>query len=277
MARASSRMGTAAFVLHSHDWSESSLILDLFTRDHGRVVAVAKGAKRPYSQLRPVLMPFQRLVVGFGVKRSEDAEVWLLRQAEWAGGPAWPGGEALLPGFYLNELLMRLMARHDPHPSLFDAYTQALQAMSDPSLLQAALRAFELILLRQLGLLPDLALASVDGAPVQAGQGYELHPELGVLAWRQPESSGTGPVLLDGVLLAQLERALSAYPAPNDSLTADTSTLALRPIPSVLPGVMAACLPALSELKALLRTLIHYHLGSQTLRTRQLMVELQQS
>ena len=98
MARAASRPGTAAYVLHSHDWSESSLILELFTRDHGRVVAVAKGAKRPYSQLRPVLMPFQRLVVTFGVKRSEDAEVWLLRQAEWAGGPAWPGGAAGDPG-----------------------------------------------------------------------------------------------------------------------------------------------------------------------------------
>ena len=163
MARAASRPGTAAYVLHSHDWSESSLILELFTRDHGRVVAVAKGAKRPYSQLRPVLMPFQRLVVTFGVKRSEDAEVWLLRQAEWAGGPAWPGGAALLPGFYLNELLMRLMVRHDPHPALFDAYGQALQAMADPTLLQAALRAFELILLRQLGHLPDLSAQTVNG------------------------------------------------------------------------------------------------------------------
>ena len=83
-----------AYVLHRYDWSESSLILDLFTRDPGRVVAVAKGAKRPYSQLRPVLMPFQRLTLGLGVKRSEDAEVWLLRQAEWAGGSAWPGGAA---------------------------------------------------------------------------------------------------------------------------------------------------------------------------------------
>ena len=80
-----------AYVLHRYDWSESSLILDAFTRHQGRVALVAKGAKRPYSQLRPVLMPFQRLTLGFGVKRSDDAEVWLLRQAEWAGGPAWPG------------------------------------------------------------------------------------------------------------------------------------------------------------------------------------------
>jgi DNA repair protein RecO (recombination protein O) len=259
VARAHQRPGSVAFVLHSHDWSESSLILDLFTRDHGRVVAVAKGAKRPYSQLRPVLMPFQRLVVTFGVKRSEDAEVWLLRQAEWAGGPAWPGGAALLPGFYLNELLMRLMGRHDPHPELFDAYAQTLQAMGDPTLLQAALRAFELILLRQLGHLPDLSKQTVDGLTVAAGRPYELHPDLGVAAARWVGEPGAGPVVLDGAVLTGIETALS-------------SAYAQTPV----PAVMAACMPALSELKAVVRTLIHYHLGSQTLRTRQLMMELQQ-
>src|SRR5574343_1915872 len=205
MARAASRPGTAAYVLHSHDWSESSLILELFTRDHGRVVAVAKGAKRPYSQLRPVLMPFQRLVVTFGVKRSEDAEVWLLRQAEWAGGPAWPGGAALLPGFYLNELLMRLMVRHDPHAGLFDAYAQTLQAMSDPSLLQAALRAFELILLRELGHLPDLSAQTVGGQAV--------------LAARWLGEPGAGPAVIDGGVLAHMEAALSRPMPQPDTLT----------------------------------------------------------
>ena len=277
MARAASRPGTAAYVLHSHDWSESSLILELFTRDHGRVVAVAKGAKRPYSQLRPVLMPFQRLVVTFGVKRSEDAEVWLLRQAEWAGGPAWPGGAALLPGFYLNELMMRLMVRHDPHPALFDAYGQALQAMADPTLLQAALRAFELILLRQLGHLPDLSAQTVNGQSVLAGQNYEVHPELGVVAARWVGEPGAGPVVLDGALLAHMEAALSR-PAPQpDALTMLSDAIPTQVLPTAVPSLMAACMPALSELKAVLRSLIHYHLGSQTLRTRQLMMELQQS
>ena len=277
MARAASRPGTAAYVLHSHDWSESSLILELFTRDHGRVVAVAKGAKRPYSQLRPVLMPFQRLVVTFGVKRSEDAEVWLLRQAEWAGGPAWPAGAAFQPGFYHNELLMRLMVRHDPHPALFDAYGQALQAMADPTLLQAALRAFELILLRQLGHLPDLSAQTVNGQSVLAGQNYEVHPELGVVAARWVGEPGAGPVVLDGALLAHMEAALSR-PAPQpDALTMLSDAIPTQVLPTAVPSLMAACMPALSELKAVLRSLIHYHLGSQTLRTRQLMMELQQS
>lgn len=256
MARAAQRPGSAAYVLHSHDWSESSLILDLFTRDHGRVVAVAKGAKRPYSQLRPVLMPFQRLTLGFGAKRSEDAEVWLLRQAEWAGGSAWAGGAALLPGFYLNELLLRLMVRHDPHPALFDAYAQTLQAMGDPALLQAALRAFELTLLRQLGHLPQMSVETVAAHEVSPGRLYELHPDLGVREAQWVGEPNAGPVVLDGQVLIDIERALSLQTA--------------------IPTLMAACMPALSELKALLRTLIHYHLGSQTLRTRQLMMELQQ-
>ncbi|RTL30846.1 MAG: DNA repair protein RecO [Burkholderiales bacterium] len=256
MARASQRPGVSAYVLHSHDWSESSLILDLFTREHGRVVAVAKGAKRPYSQLRPVLMPFQRLTVAFGAKRGEEAEVWLLRQAEWAGGAAWPGGAALLPGFYVNELLMRLMVRHDPHPALFDAYVQTLQAMGDPALLQAALRAFELTLLRRLGHLPQLSQQTVDGQRVVFDAAYELHPELGVRAAQWLGEPDAGPVVLGGQVLIEIEQALA-------------SNLGL-------PTLMAACMPALSELKAVLRNQIQYHLGSQTLRTRQLMMELQQ-
>ncbi|MBP7131764.1 MAG: DNA repair protein RecO [Aquabacterium sp.] len=277
MARAASRPGSAAYVLHSHDWSESSLILELFTRDHGRVVAVAKGAKRPYSQLRPVLMPFQRLVVSFGAKRSEDAEVWLLRQAEWAGGPAWPGGAALLPGFYLNELLMRLMVRHDPHPALFDAYGQALQAMADPALLQAALRAFELILLRQLGHLPDLSMQTVTGQAVLAGQSYELHPELGVLPARWVGEPGVGPVAMDGMVLTEMETALSRPLPQPEALTVPSDAMSDLRVQTAVPALMAACMPALSDLKTVLRSLIHYHLGSQTLRTRQLMMELQHS
>ncbi|RZI83178.1 MAG: DNA repair protein RecO [Rubrivivax sp.] len=262
MARAASRSASPAFVLHSHDWSESSLILDLFTRDHGRVVAVAKGAKRPYSQLRPVLMPFQRLHVTFGVRRSDEAEVWLLRQAEWAGGPAWPGGAALLPGFYLNELLMRLLARHDAHPGLFDAYAQTLQALADPALLQAALRAFEMLLLRQLGHLPDLSHLTVGGQAVVPGRSYGLHPEWGV----SPEGGQADAALLDGAVLLQMEAALASEGEGGRTIR----------VPAMAP-LMAACVPALGELKTVLRAMLHYHLGSHALRTRQLMMELQQA
>ena len=117
----------AAYVLHQYDWSETSLILDLFTRERGRLAVAAKGAKRPYSQLRGVLLPFLRLHVSLG-RGSDDpsAEVLNLRAAEWAGGATLPQGDALFSGFYLNELLVRLLARQDPHPRLFDAYAVKL-------------------------------------------------------------------------------------------------------------------------------------------------------
>ena len=113
-----------AYVLHRYDWSESSLILEVFTRHHGRIALVAKGAKRPSSNFRPVLLPLQPLHLNFG----GDAEIRTLKGAEWVGGHVMPTGDALLSGYYLNELLLRLLARDDPHPRLFDAYAGMVRA-----------------------------------------------------------------------------------------------------------------------------------------------------
>ena len=146
-----------AYVLHRYDWSESSLILELFTRERGRIAVAAKGAKRPYSQLRAVLLPFQRIQVSLGRSPADEhAEIHNLRQAEWAGGGPMLSGAALFSGFYLNELLLKLLARHDPHPALFDAYRGTLPALAagHEGLAQAALRGFELLLLRETGLAP---------------------------------------------------------------------------------------------------------------------------
>src|SRR5262245_41850190 len=176
--------GEPAYVLHRYDWSESSLILDLFTRERGRIAVAAKGAKRPYSQLRSVLLPFQRISAQLGRTPADEAgEVQTLRSAEWAGG-AHLSGEALFSGFYLNELLMKLLARNDPYPSVFDAYDATLPILSshDDGVVQAALRAFELVLLRQLGLLPDLSRLTSTLQPVEHGRAYALRPDAGVAA-----------------------------------------------------------------------------------------------
>jgi DNA repair protein RecO (recombination protein O) len=204
----------SAYVLHRYDWSESSLILDLFTRERGRLAVAAKGAKRPYSQLRVVLLPFQRLYVSLGRGADEQgAEVQTLRAAEWAGGMPMPSGGALFPGFYLNELLLRLLARQDPHPRLFDAYAQVLPALSEPddAQAQAALRAFELTLLREIGVLPDLS-----GVTAAAVHPTRLHaaPEAGVTAAARGVRGITGGDLLalqaalDGDDLAAPARAM---------------------------------------------------------------------
>jgi DNA repair protein RecO (recombination protein O) len=245
-----------AFVLHRYDWSESSLILDLFTRDSGRVAAAAKGAKRPYSQLRSVLMPFQRVLVQFGRARGDEtAEVHTLRSAEWGGDGSRISGDAWFAGFYLNELLMRLLARDDPHALLFDAYATTLQGLgagadAEP---EAVLRAFELLLLRETGVLPQLDRTTLTQQPVTADRWYALRPEQGLVA--------VGPA--EGALRGSHCLALAAA---LDALAGSVSGAALAPL-------HAACADAQAGLKAQLRSQLHYHLGGTKLRTRQIMVE----
>jgi DNA repair protein RecO (recombination protein O) len=248
----------AAYVLHRYDWSESSLILDLFTRDQGRLAVVAKGAKRPYSQLRSVLLPFQKIniVLGKAPKNHEGDsdiaphEVQTLRGAEWAGGMAMLTGSGLFSGFYLNELLMKLLARQDPHLALFDAYAATLPSLSltEEKKVQAALRAFELTLLKQLGLLPDLSLHTTTQQPLQTHLHYNVQPEAGV------SPSGTNELGLSGEALTHLQAAL---------------------LHGSLPALQQQCETTLGPLRTSLRGLLHYHLGYNILRTRQVMLGVQ--
>lgn len=249
--RRSSAAPLAAYVLHSWDWSETSLILELFTRERGRVVVVAKGAKRPYSQLRPVLTPFQKLQVVLGRAPSdESADVHLLRSAERAEGPPMPAGAALFAGFYLNELLLKLLARHDPHPGLFDAYAEAVAALQgrDDADMQLTLRAFELLLLRELGVLPELDSTTLTVQALEPAARYILHAESGVVP---AQGDDTG---VPGRALVQIEAAL---------------------VLGHVPTLREAVAPVTGMLRASLRQVLHYHLGSPTLRTRQVLLDVQ--
>lgn len=232
-----------AYVLHSYDWSESSLIVELFTRAQGRMVVVAKGAKKPTSNFRAVLLPFAPLHAALGRLPSDDnGEIHTLRGAEWAGGAPLLRGDALLAGFYCNELLLKLLARADPHAVLFDSYADTLAALAgsaESSGDAVALRAFELLLLRELGWLPDLASATLTTQLLQPQQRYTLQPEAGLVA------HGQG---LAGEHWVAIEAALS-----------HGAGAALR----------AACGPVAAALRGPLRSLLHYHLGSSKLRTRQ--------
>jgi DNA repair protein RecO (recombination protein O) len=241
----------AAYVLHRYDWSESSLVLDLLTRDRGRVAVVAKGAKRPYSQLRSVLLPFQRINVSLGRALGAEgaAEVQTLRSAEWSGSAAMLTGAALFSGFYLNELLMKLLARHDAHPALFDTYAETLLRLGlDEVRAEAALRSFELTLLREMGVLPDLSVATSTQEPLGAARRYGVLADSGVSEAPEGESGIAGATLVG--IQAALEHGS-------------------------LDALQQACEPALPELKGLLRAQLHYHLGSSVLRTRQVMVQAQ--
>ncbi|WP_345066850.1 DNA repair protein RecO [Acidovorax lacteus] len=242
-----------AFVLHSYDWSETSLIVEAFTRAHGRVALVAKGAKRPSSGFRPVLLPLQPVRLGYTPARDESADIHTLKSADWAGGHVMPSGEALLSGLYLNELLLRLLARGDPHPVLFDAYAAVVRVLADhqAAALEPVLRSFELVLLREVGLLPSLDVQTLTLAPLRGAQPYVLVPEGGLR-----EAAPSDRVALPGTQWHALQQALDA---PEGGFAA----------------VLRACAPVSAELKPLLRTLLQYHCGPALLRTRQLMKDLQ--
>lgn len=241
-----------AFVLHHYDWSETSLVLDLFTREQGRLAVVAKGAKRPYSQLRAVLLPFLRLNVGLSKpsRMNEDgaAEVQTLRGAEWVGGQTLPSGAALFSGYYLNELLLKFLPRQDPHPELFDAYADLLPQLQAGEDAQPALRAFELRLLAQCGLLPDLSVLTTNQAPLDPERPYMLSGEAGVILPTHDAPQ------LHGAALVQLQAAL---------------------LHGSLPALRQACERAGPALKPVLRALLHYHLGHRPLRTRQVLLDVQ--
>ena len=237
-----------AFVLHRYDWSESSLILEVFTRQYGRVALVARGAKKPSSSFRPILLPLQPLHLAFG----GDAEIRTLKGAEWQGGHVMPTGDGLLSGYYLNELLMRLLARDDPHPALFDAYATTVQLVASQSAdtLQLALRAFELRLLRDIGLLPALDIETATLAPLVPLTPYVLVPEFGL---RQAQEADRSSLLGEQWLV--LKQSLADKAAFSDTLR--------------------ACIPAAQALKIQLRALLHYHCGVKVLKTRQMMIDLQ--
>ena len=241
-----------AFVLHTYAWSESSPILEVFCRRQGRVALVAKGAKKPSSNFRPVLLPLQPLLVTYTLAGDGTADIHTLKGAEWVGGHVMPTGDALLSGMYLNELLLRLLARADPHPALFDAYAGVVRVLASEhgDALEPVLRSFELLLLREIGLLPSLDAQTMTFAPLLPDTRYTLVPEGGLRAASSTDRAG-----LPGSQWQALQRAL-------DDAASYTATL-------------RACAPVAAELKPQLRALLQYHCGSPTLRTRQLMIDLQ--
>ncbi|MCK9512633.1 MAG: DNA repair protein RecO [Pigmentiphaga sp.] len=135
------------FLLHPAPWRETSLLLDTYTREQGRVAMVAKGARRPTSSLRPALAQFQPLSLSW----SGAGEVKTLIRIEWCAPLRVYGGAAAMSAWYMNELLIRLLPREDPHPALYDAYDTALRQLAEGGRAAGALRRFEWILLRETG------------------------------------------------------------------------------------------------------------------------------
>lgn len=183
-----------AFVLHNYPFRETSLIVEVFARDHGRVALLARGARRPRSAIRGLLLAFQPLELSW----SGQGEVKTLVKAEWQGGQPLLTGRALFCAYYLNELLLTLLPREDAHETLFDIYAQTLQRFAN-ALKESDLRCFERALLQELGY--GLTLARDErGQSVEADGFYAYEIERGPI--RLAHSGGaclafSGKTLID--------------------------------------------------------------------------------
>jgi DNA repair protein RecO (recombination protein O) len=241
-----------AFVLHSYPYKETSLIVDALTRHHGRVGLVARGAKRPRSALRGMLLAFQPVTIAWVQSRARavgagpgGAELRTLTRAEWQGGMKPLFGDALMSGFYLNELIQKLVARDDPHEHLFDAYLAALAALSDDFPAAPVLRRFELTLLREAGYAVQTAHAA-DGDAIEPRRRYRYVPERGPMALeRNGDGGADADAIVDGRTLLDLDRDDFQDPA------------------------------TLAQSKRLMRYLLQHHLSGQVLQTRRVLLDLQ--
>jgi DNA repair protein RecO (recombination protein O) len=229
-----------AYVLHTYPYRETSLILQVWTEKHGRMGLVAKGARRPKSAQRVVLVPFQPLTLDwFG-----RGELRTLKNAE-PTSPATPlAGQSLLSAFYLNELLLKLTTRDDPHEGLFEAYDRAITELRARKPLEPILRRFELCLLRELGYAVELGRAADSHGPIDPQRDYWY------IAGRGPLLAGEGAapaysVKVSGLTLIELERG---------ELEAATT---------------------IAQSKRLMRLLINHSLDGQELATRALVKDLQ--
>ena len=229
-----------AYVLHSYPYRETSLIVEAYTRNFGRVPLVAKGARRPRSVLRGVLLAFQPLLLSW----SGKSEIQTLTRAEWQGGYRPLSGRSLICGFYLNELMLKLLPRHDPHEALFDRYSGTLNGLGAGPDAEATLRSFEKSMLSELGYALTLDRDATDGTPVVAERRYVYIVERGPVP-AGPAAPANGLELLGRTLLDILSDNYESVTTQQQS-------------------------------KALMRLIINHHLGSQTLHTRQLLRDLQQ-
>ncbi len=226
-----------SFVLHSYPYRETSLLVEVFSRQHGRVALVARGARRPRSALRGLLMSFQPLALSWFGKH----ELRTLHKAEWQGGQPHLQGTALLCGFYLNELLLNLMVRDDAHEQLFDYYQLTLQRLAHEEDHAAVLRCFEKHLLQELGYALLLGHEAGSNEPIKPTVVYRYVVERGAL--RDEENTEGLPVL--GKTLQDM--AADDY---RDAVSAQQS-------------------------KQLMRMLLNHHLAGKILHTRELIKEFQ--
>lgn len=228
-----------AFVLHRYAYRESSMIIEIFSRDYGRLSLIAKGARRPASIFRGVLQSFVPLSLGWTGK----SEIKTLVQVDWVGGVTPLSGELLLSAFYLNELLLRFLPKEDPHPVLFDAYVASITELSENKHLAYTLRVFERVLLRESGYGRAFIAEEINLNEIENESEYVFDPQCG---WKKVEK--TDP---------------KAWPR--------ITGYALKDVISEKDNNVRSA----AQSRNLMRFLLDYYLEGRSLKTRQLFYDLQ--
>jgi DNA repair protein RecO (recombination protein O) len=228
-----------AFLLHHRPFRDTSLLLDIFSQDHGRLALVARGARSQKSRLKPLLRPFMPLQLSWLLR----SDLGTLTGAELDGSPLTLSGDALMSGYYINELILHLLHRHDPQPEVFVAYGQTIQnlaAADDPA---PVLRVFEIELLKLLGYAATFGHEAVTHDAVDPAAHYEYRPEQGPVK----VSRESGAMVFSGATLIAIREHRFA--------DADVLRSAGR----------------------LLKNVIAHHLGGKELKSRKVLVDLHRS
>jgi DNA repair protein RecO (recombination protein O) len=225
-----------AYILHHRPFRDSSQILDVLSRDHGKLSLVARGSRGAKSRLRGILRPFMPLSMSWFLK----SDLGTLTGAEIQGAPLSLTGDALLSGFYVNELLLHFLHRHDPQPGIFDLYAQTVRSLAAAQSIAPCLRRFEIELLRQIGYALNFDHESASQQPLEAQQNYEYRIEQGPVAVSKTE----GPLVFSGATLAAI--GAQEFDDP------DTLRAANR----------------------LMREVVSFHLGGKELKSRKVLLEI---
>ena len=229
----------AAYILHGRPYRETSQLLEVLTRSHGRIGLVARGARGPKGRWRALLQPFQPLHLSW----SGRGLLFTLRNAEPAAPPPPLSGQRLLSAYYLNELLLGFTTRGDPHPELFAHYAAALTGLVAEESAEVPLRRFELALLNEAGYGLDAARDAQNGAPIDPDQRYIYQPERGAVPVTGDRDQ---QLVLTGASLKAI--AAGEFGAAGD----------------------------LHRAKRLLRVLLDHHLDHKPLQTRRVFAEMRQ-
>ncbi|MEO5573545.1 MAG: DNA repair protein RecO [Gammaproteobacteria bacterium] len=230
----------AAYVLHHRPYRDTSVLLEVFTRDHGRVGLVAKGVRTSKSRTQGLLHPFRPLLISWAGR----GELVTLTSCEGAGPAGQIGGRLLMSGFYVNELLLRLLHRHDAHPALFEHYAATLLALEDSMQEQRALRIFEKHLLHELGYALMLNHQADTGEPLAPERIYSYQLEQGPRCYDEFRPQG---IRVHGASLLSLASEELCDPE------------------------------SLRETKHLLRASLSLYLGDKPLQSRKLLSELRKT